>query len=174
MLATLLSPRTLLDPRGRCNRRGLLNVAGLLLLVEVALAGAAYLGHVPLDGTLAMAVKLLLLWTAIAVTAKRLHDCNRSAWWIASGLLGLMGWCFIVTLCVVIAMGPAALANDTQVLMATLIGVFTPLLGLALWLHLVPGETTDNRWGAAPGPSGFSHPAMRATQIGGSVAMSAG
>lgn len=35
---------------------------------------------------------LLILWPSIAVSAKRWHDRDKSAWWILIGLIPIIGW----------------------------------------------------------------------------------
>lgn len=157
MVATLTSSRTLLDPRGRCNRRGLLYVSSLLLAVELGLALIVLVADVPFDGPAALVVKLILLWTALVATSKRLHDCGRSAWWIAGTAFGLMGWCFLVTLGVVLLLGPPALAGTPMALGAVMTAVFLPLLSLAIWLHVARGDIEANQYGPVPDATGFSH-----------------
>jgi uncharacterized membrane protein YhaH (DUF805 family) len=84
--------RIFLDPRGRISRRTywLYGVAALL-------AGAALLhallgiARVPLPFSEHL-VNLVMLWPAIAVSAKRWHDRNRSAWWVLVVLIPVVGW----------------------------------------------------------------------------------
>ena len=39
---------------------------------------------------------LVTLWPSIAVTAKRLHDRNRSGWFMLIGLIPIVGWVYIL------------------------------------------------------------------------------
>ena len=84
--------RIFLDPRGRIARRTfwLYGVAALLGLAALlhALLGIA---RVRLDLSEHI-VNLLLLWPAIAVSAKRWHDRNRSGWWVLVVLIPVIGW----------------------------------------------------------------------------------
>ena len=83
--------RMLLDPRGRIGRAdfwrwgvGLPLGVGLLLNVLLGIA------RVPRDDA-ELAVNLVLLWPVVAVSAKRWHDRNKSAWWILIGLVPIIG-----------------------------------------------------------------------------------
>ena len=78
--------------RGRVTRRT------FWLYGVLALAGANLYGHavldiagVPRERTEAL-VNLLLLWPAIAVSAKRWQDRNRSPWWVLIVLVPVIGW----------------------------------------------------------------------------------
>lgn len=91
--------RMLLDTRGRVGRRdfwlwGLALPAGLGLLLG-ALAGIARL---PVEET-GRVVNLLLLWPTFAVTAKRWHDRDRSAWWTLLWLVPVLGWIWTLVAC---------------------------------------------------------------------------
>ncbi len=84
--------RILLDPRGRIARRT------FWLWGVLALIGAGALMH----GLLGIArvrrevaehvINLLLLWPAIATSAKRWHDRDKSAWWVLMVLVPVLGW----------------------------------------------------------------------------------
>lgn len=81
-----------LELQGRLPRKafwlyGVLTLLGLNLLLTVLLrvAGA------PPGGT-DVAVNLLLLWPAIAVSVKRWHDRDKSGWWMLVNLIPLVGW----------------------------------------------------------------------------------
>jgi uncharacterized membrane protein YhaH (DUF805 family) len=43
-----------------------------------------------------LAVNLLLLWPAVAVSAKRWHDRGKSAWWVLIWLIPVIGWLWVV------------------------------------------------------------------------------
>lgn len=84
--------RLLLDPRGRISRRtfwlwGVLALGGLTLLLR-ALLEIARLHPDRAEGL----VSLLLLWPAIAISAKRWHDRDKSAWWVLLALVPVIGW----------------------------------------------------------------------------------
>lgn len=83
--------RLLLDPRGRISRRsfwlwGVLGLSGLTLLIR-ALADIARIEPRHGEGL----ANLLLLWPAIAISAKRWHDRGRSAAWVLIALVPVVG-----------------------------------------------------------------------------------
>ena len=41
---------------------------------------------------------LTLLFPAIAVTARRLHDTNRTGWWMLVGFIPIIGWIALLVL----------------------------------------------------------------------------
>lgn len=84
--------RLYFDLRGRVSRRQFW-LHGVLALVGVALAAHALLGIARVSQSTAdMAVNLLLVWPALAVSVKRWHDRDRSGWWVLLNLLPVVGW----------------------------------------------------------------------------------
>ena len=86
--------RVVLDPRGRIARRTFW-LWGVLALIAAgvlahALLGIARVRREPAEHI----VNLLLLWPAIATSAKRWHDRNKSAWWVLIVLVPILGWCW--------------------------------------------------------------------------------
>jgi uncharacterized membrane protein YhaH (DUF805 family) len=86
--------RLLLDPRGRVGRRtwwwwGVIAPLGVSLLLQALLTIA---GVAPDDAGLA--VQALLVWPALAVSAKRWHDRGWSGWWVLAWLVPVLGWAF--------------------------------------------------------------------------------
>ena len=84
--------RLLFDPRGRVSRRTwwlwavLMPLAmGLLLFALFGIARVA-------PDRAEQSINLLLLWPIVAVSIKRWHDTDRSAWWVLIVLLPLVGW----------------------------------------------------------------------------------
>lgn len=65
-------------------------VLGLLLvgLVLTALVNIAGYHGEKADGI----VNLLLVWPAVAVSAKRWHDQDKSGWWVLITLIPVIGW----------------------------------------------------------------------------------
>ncbi len=158
MLHGLLPLRAFLDPRGRSDRRGLLVVTGVLLALQGGAAALVLLtGRVP-HGPVAWLIEAAFLWLGIVATARRLHDCGHSAWWIAGVSLAVMVWCFVLTTSVVLFAGPAAFAQGSPWFTATLAAVMGPVLALLVWLHFEAGEGGDNAYGPPPTGSGFSGP----------------
>src|SRR5262245_66608815 len=44
------------------------------------------------NNVVSLIVNLAILWPSIAVSAKRWHDRDKSAWWILIGLIPVLGW----------------------------------------------------------------------------------
>ena len=78
--------------KGRVSRRqfwlyGVVALAGMALLAHLLLGIARVRTH-----TADLVVNLLLLWPALAVSAKRWHDRDKSGWWLLLNLLPVIGW----------------------------------------------------------------------------------
>ncbi|MBK1613288.1 DUF805 domain-containing protein [Rubrivivax gelatinosus] len=83
--------RVFLDPRGRLSRRGFW-LYGIVALGGLGLMGRALLDIARVDAEHRDAMlNALLVWPGIAVSAKRWHDRDRSAWWVAIGLIPVIG-----------------------------------------------------------------------------------
>jgi uncharacterized membrane protein YhaH (DUF805 family) len=53
-----------------------------------------------LSDKLGMLISLGTLLPYIAVTARRLHDTNRSGWWQLIGIIPVIGWIILIVWCV--------------------------------------------------------------------------
>ena|SRR5215472_4427286 len=83
--------------KGRATRRQYwLMVALTLPFLVVAMAINSYLGQDLVNGD-GLLVMLIVLWPTLAVTARRWHDRDKSAWWILINLVPLIGelWALI-------------------------------------------------------------------------------
>jgi uncharacterized membrane protein YhaH (DUF805 family) len=88
--------RVFLDPRGRLSRRGFW-LYGVLALAGLNLFGRALLEIARWrDAEAEVAVNLLLLWPAIAISAKRWHDRDKSGAWVLVALLPVVGWLWML------------------------------------------------------------------------------
>jgi uncharacterized membrane protein YhaH (DUF805 family) len=84
---------------GRVNRApywlaGVLTYLCLMGLVWVAI-GLAFAGRIGATVVLVVAILVALVWVGLALAAKRLHDRDKSAWWLLLFYLGpvlLNGW----------------------------------------------------------------------------------
>jgi uncharacterized membrane protein YhaH (DUF805 family) len=76
---------------GRVGRRQfwLMVVLTLPFLIAAAIINGGF-GHDPAESPGAL-VLLPMLWPAFAVTVKRWHDRNKSAWWILINLIPVVG-----------------------------------------------------------------------------------
>ena len=82
-------------PRGTYWLHGVLS----LLLLGVAVNALLVIANVDND-TSGKLVNLLFAWPCIAVSAKRLHDFNFSAWWLLINLTGIGALVMLVAGCV--------------------------------------------------------------------------
>ena len=55
-------------------------------------ADTLHLGMEPGTGPISGLASLLLVWPVLAISAKRWHDRDRSAWWILIGFVPLIGF----------------------------------------------------------------------------------
>lgn len=165
-LRSHMLPVALLDPRGRCNRKGLLVAAMILLAVE-ALAGLGLLvsGRGLLD-PIALAVKGIVLWAAIAAAAQRLHDIGRTAWMLLWGMLAWIALAFVAGIAVALVLPPEKLAIGQPGFLVVLAATTLPAMAALLWLHLAAGEPRANRYGPMPDGLGFSRHRDRARDAG--------
>jgi uncharacterized membrane protein YhaH (DUF805 family) len=90
-------------------------------------------------GVLELSASLLLLLPFLSAGARRLHDTNRSGWWMLLLYAPYLGW--------IAARGNA----DAELL--TLGGVFVGFVALVILLCL-PGDPMENRFG--PNPRGVT------------------
>ena len=83
--------------QGRINRRSFwLHGVLALLVVGVVLMALLEIAGLPPERAEKLA-NLLIAWPAIAISAKRWHDRDRSAWWVLVTLVPLIGqlWALI-------------------------------------------------------------------------------
>jgi uncharacterized membrane protein YhaH (DUF805 family) len=88
--------RVLFSFDGRIGRRtwwlwGVLAMLGLSLYFKVLLRVAG-LSPEHTDGV----INLLLVWPAVAISAKRWHDRGKSAWWVLVALIPVVGWIWML------------------------------------------------------------------------------
>jgi len=91
-LGEVMTPAQLyLGLHGRVNRRGfwLHGVLALLVIGMVVMALLEIAGIHP--DRAERLVNLLIAWPAVAVSAKRWHDRDKSAWWVLIALIPLIG-----------------------------------------------------------------------------------
>lgn len=153
----------LIDPRGRCSRRGLLLAAAVLLVLQALAAFAVWAIGGQFGGWPALAIDAAFCWAGFATVSKRLHDLDRSAWWLpTAALVWLAGAVSLVTV-VVLAADSDVLVSGTATYWLVFAGMMLPLLVCAMWLHIGVGGADANRFGPAPGAWGFSMPPRAAS-----------
>lgn len=99
-------------------------------------------------GVLLGVIGLVNLWIIYALGTKRLHDRDRSGWWLAAPLLGLIVGIVFASMALSLPEGGREPWNT--------LGVFTFffIVGTLLWLLLeigfLPGTPGPNRYGPDP------------------------
>ena len=116
-------------------------VAYLVAMIVDSLVGIELLGPYGLF-TLLIAVALIL--PGLAATVRRLHDTNRSGWWV---LIAVVPY-FIMG----VMMGRSMASGDTAgMASAGLVGLIALAGGIAMIVFMVlPGNKGDNRFGPDP------------------------
>ena len=146
------------DPRGRADRRGLA-IAAIVLLIAQTFAFAAMTAlETDLNSGHAYVIHSLFAGVALVAVVKRMHDFGRGAGIVAAAFGALVVWSFALTAAVITVLGEDSFMPGGPALPISLTGMALPVLAAALWLHVKKGHVGDNRFGPAPGPSGFSHP----------------
>jgi uncharacterized membrane protein YhaH (DUF805 family) len=144
------------DPRGRVNRRGFMIVAAVLMGAQAGLYGALAAAGDSVQSGLTYAANAVLFWMAIAALSKRLHDLGMSAWRLVAAIAGMAVWCFGLSFSLVIGFGEDGFLPGGTGMIAAVTGTILPVAILVLWIHFARGEAGANRFGPAPGPSGFA------------------
>ena len=121
--------------------------AALCSLAGLVLDIAFDWGRNPEEGTgpLATLVSLATFIPSTAVSVRRLHDTNRSAWWLGGVVLGW--FVFAVVLIGVLR----AFGDDSGTSWAVIAVIAIPLVGATIAFvvfHFLPGTPGDNRYGA--------------------------
>ena len=81
-----------LSVKGRVSRRTFW-LYGVAALLGMGLLSTALLGIAGVEPSrIETIVNLMLVWPAIAVSAKRWQDRNRSPWWVLITLIPVIGW----------------------------------------------------------------------------------
>jgi uncharacterized membrane protein YhaH (DUF805 family) len=136
---------TLLGRWGRLNRLryfgygALANIVFMVIVFAfVAISFGGALDFAALGGLLLLVIPLylVLFWVAICLMLKRLHDLDKSGWWI----LFLFVFSFLS--------GFVAGVGDTMEMVSLLLQI--PVFGFALWLLFWPGTAGDNQYGPNP------------------------
>jgi uncharacterized membrane protein YhaH (DUF805 family) len=108
-------------------------------------------------GLLLAVIGLVNLWIIYALAAKRLYDRDRSGWWLAAPLLGLIVGIVLASMALSLPEGGREPWNTLGVF--TFFGIVGTLLWLFLEIGFLPGTKGPNRFG--PDPLGASLPGVK-------------
>ena len=145
----------LFDPRGRCSRKGLAWVALVLLPAQLVFAAAIVLLELPWSHPVALVIKAVFLWTAVAAVVKRLHDMDRSGYWLPGGFLIFFGWGIIVGIATLVLFGAGNIAAGSPAFVFNVTLNTAVMVAALLYLHFKKGQAHKNRYGLEPDASGF-------------------
>lgn len=88
--------RMLFSLEGRISRRRFwLWGVGALFAIGIVLQGLLGVARVR-AGVAEHVVNVLMLWPAVAISAKRWHDRDQSAWWVLVALVPVVGWIWLL------------------------------------------------------------------------------
>lgn len=126
-------------------------VALLISTIESIVGlGGMFAGY----GPLSLLLMLALLVPGLAVTVRRLHDTNRSGWWV---LLPIIPYVLVA----IVAGGAAASGSMAGLGAAGLLGLVALVCAIALLVFMaLPSTPGDNRYG--PNPYGAARGATAA------------
>ena len=144
--AAQLAPH-LLDPRGRSGRADFLRVAITLFVLQLTFLAGLWRLNSDTDHVALLPVNLVFCWMAYAAVSRRLHDLDRSAWWLpaAAGMWIVVG--FLVALGVALVAGSDVVKPGRPGFWAVFLCLLASPFAVALWLHLAAGTGQPNRYG---------------------------
>lgn len=148
MIGLIHTLKSLFDPRGRADRQGLLVAAIVAAILEgFLIAGPLTQSADWVSPTILL--KAVVIWICCASVIKRLHDMDLSGWWLPGSLALACMWTAIVAAFAMLTAGTAVLHAGHPGAVIVMGLVILPVLGATLWLHLAPGTTVSNRFGAS-------------------------
>ena len=109
---------------------------------------------------------LVLLLPSLAVTARRLHDTNRTAWWMLLYLIPILGF-IVLTIAFIAVLGISTLdpwaTNDVEWGILGILFLIWLLVSIAAWIvllvfQIMPGTAGPNRYGPDPLRQGGAAP----------------
>jgi len=103
-------------------------------------------------GPIGTIVSVLFIWPSLAGSIKRLHDRDRSGWWIGAFYLLSIGGAFLMGLSVLAGISGGAAQAGASIIFIVALGL--ALLGLGIWLIVetgfLRGTPGPNRFGPDP------------------------
>jgi len=89
---TMTPAQVLFSFQGRIGRKTYW-LWGVLALIGLGILGSLLLGIAGVsEQDAAIAVNVVILWPALAISVKRWHDRDKSGWWVLINLIPLVGW----------------------------------------------------------------------------------
>ncbi len=144
------------DPRGRVNRTGFVVIAAILVGAQCGVYGTKYATGVPLPPGIDVALDVLFTWLGVVAIARRLRDLDVSSGRLVLGIIASALLAVTVAFAVIFSMGEESVVPGALGYLIIAAAVALPPIAFAIWLHVAPGNEGSNRFGPAPGASGFS------------------
>jgi uncharacterized membrane protein YhaH (DUF805 family) len=82
------------DFNGRARRAAFWYFVLVYVIIDIVLAIIQQVAH--LNNILTGLLALALLLPNLGIAVRRLHDTNRSGWWILIGLIPIVGWIILI------------------------------------------------------------------------------
>lgn len=82
------------DFNGRARRAAFWYFVLVYVIIDIVLAVIQQVAH--LNTILTGLFALALLLPNLGIAARRLHDTNRSGWWLLLGLIPVVGWIILI------------------------------------------------------------------------------
>ena len=95
------------------------------------------------------AVALLLVIPILAAAIRRLHDCNRSGWWMLLGIPVIVALYYLQDIFLIFYTRFPELAQKPYAFSIASLVPYAPLLPVLYW-HLRKGSADPNRFGVRP------------------------
>lgn len=80
------------DFEGKATRQQFWMFALINFLISLVLSMTGTALEISLMTTLANVYSLLILIPSLGIAVRRLHDINKSGWWLLIGLIPILGW----------------------------------------------------------------------------------
>lgn len=144
-----------LSPHGRMGRQHYWIGFAVLFVAQIVA------NFIPSIGGL---IGLALIYPAVCVYGKRLHDLGRSAWWLAAVVAATLLCIIIIAAVAVAPMVAASGGPRDEIAMFTsfweapgvkpLVVVMALInIGFVVWLGVAPGQAGPNKYDLAPAPA---------------------
>ena len=144
------------NPTGRISRKGFLHLALIILAIQIATYGLTIGLGMQTNSLTLRAFDLATLWICLTAATKRLHDTDRGAVWILYAIAGSLAFSVGIIVAAILLFGQTVLLPQSPYYFWLITLATLPAFIATLWLHFAKGDEGRNRYGPAPGQSGFS------------------